>query len=98
MVQMIKESRVFYLTSLVGNYAVALGIVVAGVVLVASGDRGDTMFKLFGQSVETGSVGIAAIAVGGLVLVMLIRATMRSFDHTVATEGVETHNPRRDHQ
>ncbi|MFH9826548.1 hypothetical protein [Streptomyces bobili] len=95
MAQMIKESRAFYLTSLIGNYVVALGMVIAGVVLVASGDLGDTMLKLFGQSIETGSVGIAAILVGGLVLVMLIRATMRSFDHTVAKESLQP-APRRD--
>ncbi|MFI6658072.1 hypothetical protein ACIBL8_21415 [Streptomyces sp. NPDC050523] len=87
MAELIKASRSLYVILIVGAYVVPAGIVIAGVVLVALGATGDTQFTLFGQRFQSTNVGIGAIFIGGVVLVLLIRAALHSLNSTVAAEA-----------
>ncbi|MCY0949858.1 hypothetical protein [Streptomyces sp. H27-S2] len=91
MARLIEASRSIYVVVIVGSITVVLGITAAAVYFNSSGATGDTLLKLFGQSFESANVGIAAIFIGGVVVVMLIRRVMRSLDHTVRTESAERH-------
>ena len=53
---------------------VAFGALVAilGVILICLGSAGTTTLSLFGQKVNTSSVGVAAIALGCIVVTMAI--------------------------
>ncbi|WP_406269208.1 hypothetical protein OHT93_15905 [Streptomyces sp. NBC_00191] len=97
MARLVEASRSIYLVVIVACVTVVLGITAAAIYFVSSGATGDTLLKLFGQRFESANVGIAAIFVGGVVLVMVIRRIMRSLDHTVATESARPHREDETH-
>lgn len=65
----------------------ALGVVAGilfagfGVVLVLAGHAdAQSKISLFGQSIDTSSVGVACIVAGAIVTVLTIRRVLKSFD------------------
>jgi hypothetical protein len=51
-------------------------LVVAGVAFIFLGATGDTAFEFFGQSFRSQNVGLAAIFLGGVAVVLLIRKVL----------------------
>jgi hypothetical protein len=51
---------------------------ILGVILVYKGATGTSHFSLFGQTVETASVGVASLFIGAVVVVILIRQVMKT--------------------
>src|SRR5579863_981737 len=58
-----------------------------GVILVYLGAKGDTHIKLFGQSVETASVGVASIFMGAVTVVLVLRRLLKSADDLAKLPG-----------
>lgn len=59
-----------------------------GVGLVYIGATGATNLKMFGQSVETADVGVVSIFVGGVMVVLVLRRLMGTFE--VLIKGSDT--------
>src|SRR5689334_7701109 len=64
---------------------IAIGVIILGgifgalgVVLVYLGATGDTHLKLFGQSVETASVGVASIFIGAVTVIVVLKWLLKS--------------------
>jgi len=57
---------------------------VLGVVLVIKGgEAGRSVISLFGQQIETQSVGVACIFIGAVTLVLVIRRILKTWDRLI---------------
>ena len=68
---------------IIAAFGVFSGLVLAalGVVLVLNGSGTATSsIHLFGQSIDTTSVGVACIVTAAIVIVLIIRRVLKSFD------------------
>jgi hypothetical protein len=71
----------------VGAFVVCSLIAILGAVLVYLGATGASQMNLFGQELSTTNVGVAAIFIGAVSLVILIRRVMGSLDVAINTKG-----------
>jgi len=60
------------------GFIAAVVLAFFGVWLVSLGSTGDTKFSFFGQTFESANVGIAAIFIGGVTIVLLARAVLKT--------------------
>jgi hypothetical protein len=76
----IKAKTPVIITVVIGGYVSGLALAALGVYLVVTGDKGATEFSFFGQTFKSTSIGIAAIFLGAVCLVLLIRRALKSLD------------------
>src|ERR1700680_3354956 len=83
MADKIKATAPVILTIVVGTIILCLGLA-----LIAFGNHSDanTEFSFFGQKFKSTSVGIAAIFIGGVMVVLTVRRAFKSVDHAVSSE------------
>jgi uncharacterized membrane protein len=65
---------------ILGGFATGLMLAAFGVILVYLGSSGKTEFTFFGQELKSTNVGIAAIFIGAVVIVLIVRRTLKSHD------------------
>lgn len=63
----------------VGSFIVGLGLAGLGVYIVYIGGIGETEATLLGQSIKSKNTGVAAIFIGALVIIFLVRPAYRIF-------------------
>ncbi|HEV7298044.1 MAG TPA: hypothetical protein VGN72_01675 [Tepidisphaeraceae bacterium] len=77
-----------YTPYLIGLFAMillaSLVMMVAGIVLVALDDEGPSELTLFEQSIKTGSVGVACVVGGGVLLVTSFLALLKTINMAIA--------------
>jgi len=71
---------------IIGAIVIAIVFVIAGIWLVYLGATGETNFTFFGQTFSSANVGIAALFLGAVTVVLLMRRSLSSLDHAVRTE------------
>jgi hypothetical protein len=54
-----------------------------GVTLVYLGATGNTELKLFGQTLSTGSTGVACIFIAAVTVLTVVRSVLKSFHHLI---------------
>lgn len=62
---------------------VLAGVVFAGLgvwLVVGAGETGTSLISIFGQELETTSVGVACIFIGAVTVMVTIRRVLKSFD------------------
>jgi hypothetical protein len=71
---------------------IIIGIFIAGVIfagfgvwLVILGAAGDTEFSLFGQKMRTTDIGIAAVFIGAVTIILLVRRVLATFDEMLSS-------------
>jgi hypothetical protein len=72
--------RGFYLPIAIGVLVLGAIFGALGVVLVYLGVKGQTAFQIFGQKLNTTDSGIAAIFLAVVLVVLLLRALLKSVD------------------
>ncbi len=87
MSQLIKENRPLLMTIVIGSFITGIALGILGIILVYQGATGDTEFTFFGQTFKSTSIGIAAIFLGATVIVLLVRRTLKSVEHTISSEA-----------
>ena len=87
MTDLIRAANPLLRAAIVGGYVAGAVLASLGVVLVYLGSSGQTQFSFFGQSFVSSNVGIAAIFIGGVSLVLLVRRSLKSVDALVAHEA-----------
>jgi hypothetical protein len=63
--------------------AMIAGITFAGLgvwLVVGAGETGTSTISILGQTIQTTSVGVACIFIGAIVVLMVLRRVMKSFD------------------
>jgi len=75
--------RYLYMPIAIGVFLLSAILGIFGVVLVYLGAKGDTQITLFGQSMSTADVGVASIFICAVMVILVIRALLKS-----AREGV----------
>ncbi len=76
---------------------IVVGVIILclGFALIAFGNSSSayTEFSFFGQRFKSTSVGIAAIFIGGVMVVLTVRRAFKSLDHAVSSERDSTGDP-----
>ena len=72
---------------IIGAFVVGLALGVLGVVFVYLGAAGDTELTFFGQTFTSTNVGIAAVFLGGAMIVLVVRRALKSVDAAVGAES-----------
>jgi uncharacterized membrane protein YidH (DUF202 family) len=94
MALLVKEVR---RTLLPLTYAVlifGLALAAFGLVLVRLGHTGTAEMTLFGQSIKTTSIGIAAIFIGAVAVVRMVRRMFEWVDTAIRRESPEQPEPQ----
>jgi hypothetical protein len=86
MAKLIRETSAALRTIIIGAFVLAFMFCVAGIWLVYLGATGSTEFTFFGQAFKSANVGIAALFLGAVSVVLLLRRTLRSLDIAINAE------------
>jgi hypothetical protein len=73
-------TRSIYMPIAIGTMILGAVFGGLGVLLVYLGATGDTHLKLFGQSMDSASVGVASIFIGAVTVILIIRRLLKSAD------------------
>jgi len=79
--------------TILGAFVTSIAFVGAGVWLVYLGASGTTNFSFFGQTFASTNVGIAALFLGAVSVVLLLRRSLGSFDKVIHYEAETEDNP-----
>lgn len=71
---------------IIGAYVFGVVFCLAGVWLVYLGAIGDTQFSFFGQTFKSSNVGIAALFIGGVAVVLLLRRSLGTLEGAIRAE------------
>jgi hypothetical protein len=70
----------------IGAYLTCAAFIAAGIWLVWFGATGNTSFTIFGQQFASTNVGIAALFLGAVTVVLLLRRFLKSFDDSLKSD------------
>jgi hypothetical protein len=79
---------------IIGAFVLAAVFVGAGIWLVHLGAVGETKFTFFGQTFGSTNVGIAALFLGAVTVVLLLRRSLSTLVDVVRTESISDTKPR----
>jgi len=94
MPQLIRATSTTLRLVIIGAFVLAAVFVGAGIWLVYLGATGDTKFTFFGQTFGSTNVGIAALFLGAVTVVLLLRRSLSTLDSVVRTESMVDTQPR----
>jgi hypothetical protein len=75
-----REARRALLWIVIGGYGLALAFGIIGIILLFRGGAAQSDIQIFGQTIKTGSVGVACIAIAAIMVVLLTRRASASYD------------------
>lgn len=90
MAKLLEKTTSFLKLVLVFGFVSGIIFALLGVWLVFLGSTGSTDFNLFGQTFTSANVGIAAVFIGAVVSVLVIRRLFKTLDQTIKLEVPET--------
>lgn len=93
MPQLVRATSTTLRLVIIGAFVLAAVFVGAGIWLVYLGAAGDTKFTFFGQTFGSTNVGIAALFLGAVTVVLLLRRSLSTLDSVVRTESMADTKP-----